>query len=73
MMLKAIRLDKHGVTSPARGTFIYVIPSVLSDETTHEVVFVPHSSLCTVDMSLKSCVQEYRANSSKDGYVCISK
>lgn len=40
-MLKAVRLDKHGVIPPARETFIHIIPSVLSDETTLSCVSAP--------------------------------
>lgn len=51
VMLKAARLDKHGVISPGGETFSHSIPSFLSDETTLSCVSAPfpllHSGYAT--------------------------
>lgn len=48
LMLKAARLDKHGVISPGGETFGHITSSFLSDETTPSCVSAPflclHSS-----------------------------
>lgn len=41
LMLKAARLDKHGVISPGGETFSHITPSFLSDEATPSCVSAP--------------------------------
>lgn len=50
----------------------HMISSVLSDKQL-QAVLLPCSPLRTIDVLLKSCFLGYKANSSQDGYVCISK
>lgn len=53
-------------------SLIHMISSVLSDKQL-QAVLLPCSPLRTIDVLLKSCFLGYKANSSQDGYVCISK
>lgn len=72
-MLKAARLHQRDGTLPARETFMHIIPSAPLVMEKLWAVFLPHSPLCTLHIPLKSCFQEYSANSSENGYVYISK